>query len=308
MGKDQLIRWFKLSQVNGLGPRKLMKLFTIFKNIDNIWDASVDDLLKSQIFKEKMIDDWLQLKNASSDKFEKILDECEQYKISIVPIFSKEYPHKLRLYPNPPVNLFLQGNKDLMMGRKVAIVGSRKSDNKSRKWAYDQAVELAKKGIVIVSGGAFGIDIEAHKAALSANGKTICVMGTGFMKMYPQEHIPIFNEIREKGLLVTENLPSFPGSKIAFLQRNRMTSGLSDAIIVVTSLLHSGVMNQMKHAFDQRVPIFSPKINFRFDPFDGIINKKKEYHITEIDDYKTVLSAIDKEYNSDSFLNQSLLF
>jgi len=300
MDNEWMIKWFKLCNVKGLGPRKIIKLFDYFDSLDRVWTASNDELLRSRIFKESMIPYWEKLKEASSENFEKILTECKQNDISIVPITSEDFPLRLKVIPNPPVHLFLQGHTELLQTKKVAIVGSRQSDEKSKKWAFTQSADLAKQGVTVVSGGAVGVDYEAHRGALEASGKTICVMGPGLLKLFPEKHLDLFYEIKKKGLLISENLPSFPGSRIALLQRNRITSGLSDALIAVTGTSGHGVMTQLRHAYEQKIPIFCPKLNFKFTPIDGIKEVKQEYKITEIESINPVLKVV--EHNNLSYL------
>jgi len=304
MDNNDLIKWFKLCTLKGLGPRRIIKLFECFDGINAIWNTSSDELLRSRIFKDQMIPEWQKLKDASSDNFKKIIDECKQNNIFIIPIISSEYPIRLKMMPNPPLNLFLQGDKELLQTKKVAIVGSRQSDEQSKKWAFQQSMNIVKQNITVISGGAIGIDYEAHKGALEASGKTICVMGPGLLRLYPEDHIPLFNEIRKKGLLISEHTPRFPGSKIALLQRNRITSGLSDALVSVTASIGGGVMTQLKHAHDQRIPIFCPKFSFNFSPMEGLKAKKQEYGITEIDNIDLVLELIGKNIIS----RQNVLF
>jgi DNA processing protein len=292
METSQLIKWLKLCTVKGLGPSKILKLFECFHTVDVIWETSSDDLLRSRVFNEKMILYWNQLKEASSENFEKILIECKENNITIMPIISDEFPIQLKFTSSPPVNLFLQGKKELLYLKKVAIVGSRSSDEPSKKWAFKQAMELAQHDIVIVSGGAIGIDYEAHRGALEASGKTICVMGAGLLKPFPEQHIPLFNEIKINGLLISEYPPSFPGSRIGLLQRNRITSGISNALIAATATSGHGVMTQLKHAHEQRIPLFCPKFSFGFSPSEGLKEVKEDYKITEIGDIGPVLEVL----------------
>lgn len=164
-------------------------------------------------------------------------------------------------------------------------------------------VSKTKKDMILCE-----IDYEAHKGALEASGKTICVMGPGLLKLYPEEHIPLFEEIRKKGLLISENLPSFSGSKFALLQRNRITSGLSDALIAVTGTSGHGVMTQLRHAHEQSIPIFCPNRKFNFSPSNGINEKKQTYKITEIEDINPVLEVIKKNNFSYLTAQQTALF
>jgi len=295
MNEEEFVNWLKICNVNGLGPKKILNLYNLFKDINAVIDASPNELKRSRIFNEKMINDWEKLKKASPENFFQIIRNCKKNNITIIPIVSEDYPSQLKLIPSPPVNLFVQGRIDLLFSKKVAIVGSRKSNEIAKKWASETASKFSMEGITVVSGGAIGIDVEAHKGALNASGKTISVLGSGLLKLYPEEHLSLFDEIRKKGLLISEHLPNFTGGRIALLRRNRITSGISDAMIVVTSSNNGGSMTQLKHAYEQRIPIFCPKSSFHFIPNEGIETVKKKYKIVEIEDIKLVLEVIKKK-------------
>ena len=151
--------------------------------------------------------------------------------------------------------------------KTVAVVGARKCTNYGREQAYRIAFELAKQGVIIVSGLAFGIDSVAHRAALDAGGATVAVLGTPIDQIYPACHNGLVQEIIEKGGVVmseypewkevlkdeklTRMLQSQSGRKSAFLLRNRLISGLSDIVVIVEADLRSGSLNTAHHAFDQ---------------------------------------------------------
>ena len=146
-----------------------------------------------------------------------------------------------------------------------------------------------------MSGGAIGIDASAHKGTLElSKGKTICVLGSGFFKMYPKENISLFEEIGKRGLLVSEHLPNFPGSRISLIQRNRITSGLSNVIIVVASGTHGGAMVQIKIAFEQRIPIFCPKLSLNLEPNEGLRQVIDEWGGKETDDVYEIIALLNR--------------
>lgn len=292
MENEWLIFWFKLCNVKGIGPVKIKRLFQEFGDIKNIVNSSDKNLLDSLIFTEKNLNDWNQLKNASSENFQKIIDECTENNIKIVPFFSKYYPEKLKKIRDSPMTLFAIGNLLLFKQPSIAIVGSRKSDERAKKWAYTLAKDLVGNGKTIISGGAKGIDFQAHKAALDRNGNTIVVMAPGLLNLYPEDHMSLFSAVKKNGLLISENLPSFTGGRIALLQRNRITSALSDGVVCVTSANGGGSMTQMRHAKEQRIPLFCPRLSFTFKPQEGLMGKKREFKILEIDDAKELISYL----------------
>ena len=151
--------------------------------------------------------------------------------------------------------------------KTVAIVGARKNTDYGKEQAYKIAFELAEQGVVIVSGLAFGIDSVAHRAALDASGVTIAVLGTPIDQIYPACHRGLAKEIVDRGGAIVSEYPRWEevkkskemsqilcsrnGRKKAFLQRNRLISGLSDVVIVVEADLRSGSLNTAHHAFEQ---------------------------------------------------------
>ena len=151
--------------------------------------------------------------------------------------------------------------------RTVAVVGARRCTNYGREQAYKIAYELARQGVVVVSGLAFGIDSVAHRAALDAGGLTLAVLGTPIDQIYPACHKGLAEEIvQKKGAIISEYpewqevlkdeklakiLQSQSGRKAAFLQRNRLISGLSDIVVIVEADLRSGSLNTAHHAFEQ---------------------------------------------------------
>lgn len=290
--KRQLVKWLKLTKVPGLGPSKILRLFNQGLDLDKIFLLDDESLLRTRCFSESMLPDFHQLKQASDENFLKVTEECEQNDILMVPIVDSRYPSFLKNISYPPLTLFLKGNINLLYETKVAIVGSRKADPTAKRWAYDLAQDLAKQDIVIVSGGAIGTDYSAHRGALDADGKTICVLGSGFFKMFPESHHDLFDEIAKKGLLVSEHLPNFPGSGVALVQRNRITSGLSNALVMVASGERGGSMVQTKMAYEQRIPIFCPKRDLNLLPNEGIPQIINEWKGKEIESSKEVLENL----------------
>ena len=302
---EKLINWLKICEVKGLGPKKILKLLSLFQNIEDLFSASATTLLKTRIFNESMLESWQNLQKNSDDKYKDILKTCNDNNIDIIPLYHSDYPLQLKLLPDSPYTLYVKGDKSLLKDKKIAIVGSRKSDSESRIWTHSTSEEFVKKGITIVSGGAFGIDFEAHSGALTNEGRTICVLGSGLLNLYPQEHEQLFKEISKRGLLISEHPPHFRGGRISLLARNRITSGLSDAILVVTTTSGGGSMTQTKIAHSQKIPIFCPKLDFNFSPNVGIREIIKEYDGMEIESIEPILEKINED--KPSFLQIPLL-
>lgn len=148
-------------------------------------------------------------------------------------------------FPDPPKELWIRGKLPEHIGEKdrpktVAIVGARRSTPYGEEIAYKLAYDLARCGVVIVSGMAYGIDSCAHRGCLDAGGTTIAVLGTPIDQIYPRSNIGLAKRILQKGAIISEYEPHFETRNYCFLQRNRIVTGLSDAVVVVEASQKSG--------------------------------------------------------------------
>jgi DNA processing protein len=139
----------------------------------------------------------------------------------------------------------------------VAIVGTRKPSSYGKEVTQQLAYDLAKKGIVIISGLALGVDGIAHRAALEAGGTTIAVLANGLPQIYPATHKDLADQItKQSGAVLSEYEPETSARAYQFLQRNRIVSGLSDAIIITEAAARSGTLNTAMHALEQGKEVF----------------------------------------------------
>lgn len=158
---------------------------------------------------------------------------------------------------NTPDSLYLIGEMPSKRCTSVAIVGSRKPSAYGKEVTYQLAYELAKRGVVIISGLALGVDGIAHRAALDAGGTTLAVLANGLHKIYPSNHQQLADEIvRKGGAIISEYEPGTPAMGFRFLERNRIVSGLADAIIITEAAARSGTMSTAAHALGQGKEIF----------------------------------------------------
>ena len=166
-------------------------------------------------------------------------------------------PKTLYFYGKMPENVIKNGKSE--RPKTVAIVGSRHNTRYGEEIAYKMAYELAKNGVIIVSGLAYGIDSIAHQATLDAGGTTVAVLGTTIDQIYPRAHQSLAAEIIKKGGVVMSEYA--PGTKIypksSFLERNRLISGLADAVVVVEAADRSGTLNTAAHALNQGKDLFA---------------------------------------------------
>ncbi len=167
------------------------------------------------------------------------------------------YPAALARAPDRPGELRLRGSLGSPRAR-VAVVGSRRCDEYGADLARDLGLGLARAGVSIVSGGARGVDAAAHEGALEAGGHTVAVLGTGVDVVYPAEHRHLFERILAAGgALVSEQPDGTPGFKANFPRRNRIVSGMSDAVVVVRAGDRSGALITAAWAAAQGVPVLA---------------------------------------------------
>ena len=178
-------------------------------------------------------------------------------KIEIINKTDENYPKKLLQIKNPPKQLYVEGNSDLLNQTSIAIVGSRKATEYGKKYATIFAKKLAKAGISIVSGMATGIDSIAHIYSMKEDGKTIAVLGSGFNNIYPKENYYLYQKIlQNRGCVITEYPPETEVDMANFPRRNRMISGLSIGVLVVEARKRSGSTITAKYAIQQKKEVF----------------------------------------------------
>ena len=158
-----------------------------------------------------------------------------------------------------PKNVVYDEKKGPERPKTVAIVGTRKNTPYGKEVAYKLAFELAKRGVVIVSGLAFGIDSVAHKATVDAGGITVAVLGNPIGEIQPREHEALAKKILDQnGAIISEYTKNDQiNYKSSFLKRNRLISGLADIVVVVEAAEHSGSLNTAMHALDQNRDLFA---------------------------------------------------
>lgn len=158
-----------------------------------------------------------------------------------------------------PKMLYYYGEWPKERVKTVAIVGSRKCTKYGEEIAYKLAKSLAEKGVIVISGLAYGIDSIAARGALDGGGKTIAILGTEIERIYPAQHIKLAEKIVEQGGAVASEYKLgdkiFPQS--SFLERNRIISGLADVVVVVEAAEKSGSLNTASHAIAQGKDLFA---------------------------------------------------
>jgi DNA processing protein len=173
-----------------------------------------------------------------------------------IPSSSASYPAPLKEIHDPPAGLFREGGYAFDRPA-VAIVGTRRATHYGLATAHRLGADFARMGFCVVSGLARGVDSAAHEGALSAGGSTVAVLGAGLNVIYPPENRDLFGRIALSGALVSEFPPGRQPTAYSFIQRNRIISGLSAAVVVVESDLKGGAMATARFAGEQGRILFA---------------------------------------------------
>lgn len=172
----------------------------------------------------------------------------------------REIPQILRSIPNAPSELYIAGTdvNDLLAKPRLAVVGTRNASPYGRGVTETLVEDLASQGVVVISGLALGVDSIAHRTTLKTGGLTVAVLPGGIKKIYPRSHESLARQIVEKsGVLISEKPSSESPRPYDFLHRNRLISGLSDAVLVTEAAARSGSLNTARHALEQGKTIFA---------------------------------------------------
>ena len=177
------------------------------------------------------------------EKARDILRACRELDIDIIPYDSEEYPKRLTGIRGRPILLYAKGHIDGLNERLcVGVVGTRNITNYGGNATVKICTELCNAGTVIVSGGALGIDSYANCTAYNMGCETVVVLGNGLASPYPPENADLFRGISKRGMVISEYPPEAPCSRYTFPERNRIISGMSDAVLVVEAGLKSGAL------------------------------------------------------------------
>lgn len=186
-----------------------------------------------------------------------ITRETEQKnKIAFITPFEKEYPERLRNIPDAPAGLYVRGRLPAEKNITVAVIGARDCSDYGRYVAEGLGAFLGRNGVTVVSGMARGIDGISQWAALEAGGTSIGVLGCGVDICYPSENRALFDRLLEQGTILSEYPPGMPPKAMNFPARNRIVSGLADAVVVVEARSKSGTLITVDMALEQGREVF----------------------------------------------------
>ena len=247
-----------IKEITDLKKQKLREVYGSGKAIYYIEETKLDKL---RFLNEK---DVAILKNAKKDtKLEEKWRRTEEKRIQFIPYFLKTYPEKLKYITDPPYALYVLGQLPDEKRKSAAIVGARNCTAYGEQMALQYGKSLAEAGIQIISGMARGIDGAGQRGALNSSwakesGVTYAVLGCGVDVCYPRDHIGLYMDIIEHGGgILSEFPPGTPPLAMNFPMRNRIISGLSDAVLVMEARVRSGSLITADMALEQGKDVYA---------------------------------------------------
>jgi DNA processing protein len=170
-----------------------------------------------------------------------------------------DWPISLADLATPPIGLVIAGDRSVLLklDKSISIVGSRRPTNYGLQLSYSLASQASLAQLVVVSGGAYGIDTASHQGALSVGGLSIAVLAGGINRLYPLENQKLFKDITKSGLLISEVMPNTESKPYRFLIRNRLIAALSRSTVVVEAKFISGSIRTARDAAEIFRPVFA---------------------------------------------------
>ena len=170
-----------------------------------------------------------------------------------------DWPISLADLATPPIGLVIAGDRSVLLklDKSISIVGSRQPTNYGLQLSYSLASQASLAQLVVVSGGAYGIDTASHQGALSVGGLSIAVLAGGINRLYPLENQKLFKDITKSGLLISEVMPNTESKPYRFLIRNRLIAALSRSTVVVAAKFISGSIRTARDAAEIFRPVFA---------------------------------------------------
>lgn len=245
-----------LSKISKLGPKTSRALISYCGGAQQVFRASREQLLSVPGVGGKIATNLLSQRSLSAAEEE--MQFADRHKIEVISYLDAEYPQTLKNCHDAPLVIYKRGESNLNSQPAVSIVGTRKPSSEGRDIARKFATTFSHNGFNVVSGLAFGIDGEAHGAAMRARGQTTAVLGHGLDQIYPRSHTGLARKILESGGALLTEFPSGIGPEAYnFPARNRIISGMSYATIVIEAREKGGAQITARFAFDQNREVYA---------------------------------------------------
>ncbi len=237
-----------LNMVPNMGPVRLRKLLEVFETPERVLRSSAGELRRVDGIGAELA--------AATAAWETHVDlptelrRIAEFGARVIIKSSPEYPPELRQIHNPPIVLYMWGALDERDYRAIGVVGSRKTSHYGLECAKKLSYQLAYAGLTVISGLARGIDTAAHQGALAAGGRTVAVIGSGLMELYPPENQGLAEKIAQCGAVVSEFPMTYAPTPQTFPYRNRIVAGWGSGVLVVEAGLSSGALITANQALE----------------------------------------------------------
>lgn len=231
-----------------------IRLFDALEAGDRFWISEIKEHGADQVL-DRIVHDGYSDSPRSTERAKKrlnsrtsddLLDELDRSSSRFISSEDEEWPHLLNDLVSPPIGLVIKGGA--VSCDAIAIVGTRNPTNYGARISNEFAAAFSDRDLVVVSGGAYGIDSHAHRGAIAAEGRTFAVLASGVAVNYPAGNERLFADIADSGALISEVMPFERARPDRFLTRNRLIAGLSRATIVVEAAFRSGSLRTARES------------------------------------------------------------
>ncbi|KEO72532.1 DNA-processing protein DprA [Anditalea andensis] len=266
--KDNLIYSIALSLIPKVGPSVYKNIISYSGSAENFFNLPIGKAGKIPKIGPKLLEA-IKNKSAYIKQAEKLIEEAVKKDVNILSYQDPNFPIRLKSYEDSPVILFTKGNVDLNPSRSVGIVGTRNATAYGKSITRQIIEDLSPYKPTIISGLAYGIDIEAHRAALHQDLPTVAILGSPVDVIYPAMHKSTSDAMMKAGGVVSEfklGSEMVPGN---FPQRNRVIASLSDALIVVEAAIKGGALITAEIAFSYNKEVFAVPGNLQSPYSEG---------------------------------------
>ena len=251
-----------LNDIHSLKKQKYIEYFEEHSSINDLYyDIFKVNQNTRKVYAEKirlLIDKSVDIRDKKIlEPYSNLMRDYQNRDVRILPFYDSEYPQKVKKISNPPFIIFQKGKREFLLNPAVAVVGTRKISPEGVDKVRDIVETCVRLDYVIVSGLALGTDTYAHKKAIQCGGKTIAVLPTDIDNIIPADNQKLAEQITKSGCLISEVTHFAKMHKGRYLERNRITSALSDAVIIIESGEKGGSMRQADIAFKQGKKVYS---------------------------------------------------
>lgn len=254
--KSPVEYWLALSSIKGLSNIQIKQLIAHFGSLKGIFEAKTSEIEQFRSL-TPIITKRICTVIGNLPIFQKELDTLHAQNIQVLPLEDPNYPAQLKKIPDAPMILCKIGELTEISKKCIAIVGTREPTLEAIELTLELATILTLNGYTVVSGLALGIDTFAHMGTLQSLGKTIAVLGTDVLNVYPSKNQDLAANIQKQGCLLSEHPFRTSPSPQNLVKRNRIISGLAQATIVIEARKKSGTLHTARFAQNQGRPLFA---------------------------------------------------